>query len=691
MPRKLVDSLVRHEEPDARAYLAAIVDSSEDAILSKDLNGVITSCNAAAERIFGYTPDELIGQPVLILIPPERHQEETHILSRVRAGERVGHFETVRVRKDGRRIDVSLTVSAVRDATGRIIGASKVARDITEAKRAVAALRAQEAWFRVTLNSIADAVIASDPAGIVTYINAAASTLTGWSTAEAVGQPLEVVFPILDERTRRPTQNSANLGLTTGGPATSGSHALLVARDGHELPIADSAAPIRDADGRILGVVLAFRDVGPQRAEAAARQQAEAERERLLGAERSARAEAERASRIKDEFVAMVSHELRTPLNAILGWTQLMARSPGDVALLERGLDVVARNTRVQAQLVSDLLDISRIVEGKLTLEVRTLDVGAVVADAIDTVAREAAERGLVVRRRLTRTPIFVAGDPGRLQQIVWNLLSNAIKFTPSHGEIVVSLKSGGDHVEIAVADSGSGIRPEVLPHIFDRFHQADRSITRRFGGLGLGLAIVKHLVELHGGQVRVDSPGEGLGSTFTVTLPASSTPPLTPAGQPSTAAMEIAAPVTLAGVRVLVVEDEPDTLQFLKRLFESHGAEVVTAATAAEAQEVFSHERIGVLVSDIGLPGVDGYELMREIRRLSPDGQAVPAIALTAYARAEDRTRALRAGYQAHVTKPVDGAELMAMVASLLELTRRPDGGRAGKPSSTGAFGDTA
>lgn len=678
MPRKLVESLVRPEEPDARAYLAAIVDSSEDAILSKDLNGIITSCNAAAERIFGYTPDELIGQPVLILIPPERAQEEALILARIRAGERVEHFETVRVRKDGRRIDISLTVSAVRDGTGTIIGASKVARDITEAKRAMAALRAQEAWFRVTLDSIADAVIASDPHGVVTYINTAASRLTGWSMAEASGQPLEVVFPLLDERTRMPVKNSANLVLMSGGPATTGGHTLLVARDGRELPIADSAAAIRDPEGSILGVVLAFRDVGPQRAEAAARQQAEAERERLLGAERSARAEAERASRIKDEFVAMVSHELRTPLNAILGWTQLMARAPGDLALLERGLDVVARNTRVQAQLVSDLLDISRIVEGKLTLDIHSLDVGAVVADAIDTVAREAAERGLVVRRRLAKAPVFVAGDPARVQQIVWNLLSNAIKFTSAHGEIVVTLKSAAGHVEIAVADSGAGIRPEVLPHIFDRFHQADRSITRRFGGLGLGLAIVKHLVELHGGQVRVDSPGEGLGSTFTVTLPASSTAPAAAAGQASTSVAERPAPITLDGVRVLVVEDEPDTLQFLKRLFESHGAVVVTAVTAAEAQEAFARERVAVLISDIGLPGVDGYEMMREIRGLSPDGHGVPAIALTAYARAEDRTRALRAGYQAHVTKPVDGAELMAMVASLLELTRRAGGRRS-------------
>ena len=272
MPRQADERIAGGEEPDARAYLAAIVDSSEDAILSKDLDGIIPSCNAAAERIFGYRADELIGQSVLTLIPPERQQEEAVILARVRAGERVDHFETVRVRKDGRRIDVSLTVSAVRDEAGRIIGASKVARDITERKRAAAALAAQQAWFRITLDSIADAVIASNPRGVVTYLNAAAESLTGWTAEAAVGQPLEVVYRILDERSRQPALNPANVVLGTSEHAAPAGQTVLVACDGRELQIADSAAPIRDAGGDILGVVLVFRDVGPQRREAAARQ-----------------------------------------------------------------------------------------------------------------------------------------------------------------------------------------------------------------------------------------------------------------------------------------------------------------------------------------------------------------------------------------------------------------------------------
>jgi PAS domain S-box-containing protein len=654
---------------DPRSYLAAIVESSEDAILSKDLNGIIQSCNAAAERIFGYTADELIGKPVHILIPPERQDEESHILARIRAGERVDHFETVRVRKDGRRIDVSLTVSAVRDEAGHIVGASKVARDITERNRAVAALAAQRAWFSITLNSIADAVITSDPGGLVTYLNVAAENLTGWSITNATGRPLDDVFRIVDERTRQPIQSPATAVLHTGHRATLDADMMLMARDGNERAVAASADPIRDSQGTILGVVLVFRDVEHQRAEAAARQAAIAERERLLAAERTARAEAERASRIKDEFVAMVSHELRTPLNAILGWTQLMARTPEDLALLDRGLDVVARNTRLQAQLVSDLLDISRIVEGKLTLETHSLDLREVVSEAIDTVAQDASANGLTLTRELGDAPVYVAGDPARLQQIVWNLLSNAIKFTPSPGKITVALCRTDGHAEITVADTGAGIRPDVLPHIFDRFHQADRSITRRFGGLGLGLAIVKHLVELHGGRVRADSDGDGAGTTFTITLPSSVAPQRI--DQPARPRpVESPTAVPLEGVRVLVVEDEPDTRQFLKRMLESHGACVQTAATADEALRAFDEKQTDVLISDIGLPGVDGYDLIRQIRNGAPTGRRVAAIALTAYARAEDRTRALRAGYQAHATKPVDGAELVAMIASLLDLT---------------------
>jgi PAS domain S-box-containing protein len=537
-----IDITDRNREAAASAYLAAIVESSDDAILTKDLNGIIRSCNATAERLFGYPASELIGRPVRMLIPADRQQEEDLILSRIRAGEPIEHFETVRITKDRRLIDISLTVSPVRDASGTIIGVSKIARDITERRRA------------------------------------------------------EVE-----------------------------------------------------------------------------RQLAAADRDRLLEAERIARAEAERASRVKDEFVAMVSHELRTPLNAILGWAQLMMRGRDDPAVLHRGLDVISRNTRAQAQLIADLLDISRIVSGKLRLEMRSVDLRAMFDEAIETVLGDAEASGIAVSKTADEVIERVAGDPARLQQVVWNLLSNAIKFTPRGGQIAVSLTQANGHAEIAVKDTGVGIRADVLPHVFDRFHQADRSTTRRFGGLGLGLSIVKHLVELHGGSVHAESGGEGQGAMFAIRLPTARLPEFDSDGVPDAPAIKSSETVALASLRVLLVEDEPDTLEYLQRLLVEHGAVVFAARSASEALAILHRERPEMLISDIGLADVDGYDLMQQIRREHDhDSETIPAIALTAYARSEDRMRALRAGFQAHLAKPAEPAELLATIVSLARFSDR-------------------
>ena len=366
----------------------------------------------------------------------------------------------------------------------------------------------------------------------------------------------------------------------------------------------------------------------------------------------------------------MVSHELRTPLNAILGWTQLITKHHGDPAIVERGLDVIARNTRVQAQLISDLLDISRIVAGKLRLDIQNLDLFAVVRDAIETIQPDALAKGIEIRRTLNTDLEPIAGDPARVQQIVWNLLSNAVKFTPSGGRIEVTVRRAGDYAEIAVSDTGPGIRGDFLPHIFDRFHQADRSITRRFGGLGLGLSIVKHLAELHGGMVRADSAGEGKGATFTITLPSGRAGAVSVATAATVVGARATEEISLDRIRVLVVEDEPDTREFVQRLLEGHGATVMTAASAGEALSLVEQWGPDLLISDIGLPDVDGYDLMEQIRRSDADQRAkIPAIALTVYARSEDRTRAFLAGYQAHVAKPVEPVELVATVASFAEL----------------------
>jgi PAS domain S-box-containing protein len=801
-------------EAYAQSYLAAIVASSDDAIIAKNLDGIIQSCNAAAERLFGYTASELIGKSVRILIPSDRQAEEDEILSRIRRGERVDHFETVRRRKDGRPIDISLTVSPVRDASGTIIGVSKVARDVTERKRTAALLAAQQEWFRVTLASIGDGIIACDPEGRVTYMNPVAETLTGWSNDHSQGRAFADVFHIVNETTRQRVDNPVELVIRSGRILGLGNHTVLISRDGIERPIADSAAPIlddtgrvlgvvlvfrdfteqrraqeaiaeqrewfettlesigdaviatdargrivfmnpvaehltgwrmdaardrmctevfnivnektlhavenpvkrvlqegvvvglanhtlliatdgterpiedsgapiRDREGRIVGVVLVFRDVTERRRAEVEREAVASERERLLAAERTARAEAERANRLKDDFVAMVSHELRTPLNAILGWTELMLKRHDDAALAARGLEIVARNTRLQTQLISDLLDVSRIVSGRLRLDMQSVHLATMIEGAIETVEHTAVAKGVFIDRQLDSAIGPMAGDPGRLQQVVWNLLSNALKFTPKGGRVRVVLRRTGSQAEIVVEDNGVGIRPDFLPHVFDRFQQADASRARRFGGLGLGLSIVKNLVQFHGGAVRAESEGEGRGARFTITLPLAAPPALTEAGlTPAASADEITDGVSLAGIRVLLVEDEADAAEFVKQVLEDYGAVVVTAASAREALDIIGADQPDILISDIGLPEMDGYQLLEQVRRKDPaDGGGIPAIALTAFARSDDRTRALLAGYQSHLAKPIESTELVATVASFAELAMaqriRPSGDR--------------
>ena len=397
------------------------------------------------------------------------------------------------------------------------------------------------------------------------------------------------------------------------------------------------------------------------------REWAERERARLLVLEQQARREAEEANRMKDEFLATLSHELRTPLNAILGWTQVLRSGKLDEATAVRALETIERNAKAQAQLISDLLDVSRIITGKLRLDLKPVELPRIIDATLDSIrpAADAKDIQLDVALAPLRSP--VVGDSDRLQQVVWNLLSNAIKFTPRGGRVAVRLETSQQNAVIRVTDTGVGIRPDFLPYVFDRFRQAESSMTRSHGGLGLGLSIVRHLVELHGGTVEVDSPGEGQGATFSVQLPirAELTEVLSTAeGQAGW--QSLWNPTLLEGVRVLVVEDEMDTRDLLVTALQQCGALVTAVATSAEALEAFATVP-DVLVSDIGLPGEDGYELLRKVRSLGPErGGKVPAAALTAFARAEDRLRALDAGYQTHLAKPLDPSELVATVARL-------------------------
>jgi len=396
----------------------------------------------------------------------------------------------------------------------------------------------------------------------------------------------------------------------------------------------------------------------------------EAAREEILLREKAARADAEAANRVKDEFLSTLSHELRTPLTSIIGWTSLMraGRVKGDVQA--QALETIERNARIQSRLIDDLLDLSRIISGKLLLDTREVDLASVAAGAVEVVRPAAAAKGIALTYEC-EPGAAVSGDAARLQQVAWNLLSNAVKFTPQGGSVSARLTRDGARVKFTVTDTGRGIAPEFLPHVFDRFRQADSATTRQYGGLGLGLSIVRHLAELHGGTVEAASAGEGRGSTFSVAFPLAATAACecaTPArGVVSFDAAVPASPEGLAGVRVLVVDDESDTRSLISTVIAGTGAEVAACASAGEALEKLKTWRPHVLMSDIGMPGEDGYALIRKVRALPAErGGGIPAAALTAYARDEDRRRALAAGFQLHVAKPFDPRELVAAVLDL-------------------------
>jgi signal transduction histidine kinase/CheY-like chemotaxis protein len=390
---------------------------------------------------------------------------------------------------------------------------------------------------------------------------------------------------------------------------------------------------------------------------------------RLLASEQTARAAAEKATQVKDEFLATLSHELRTPLNAIMGWTHLMREQPDDADLVRRSVDIIDRNARLQAVLIADMLDMSRIISGKLRLDVQTVDLRAVIAGVIEAQTPAADARGVRIEA-VAKLPVQpVQADPERLQQVVWNLLSNAVKFTPRGGTVTITLRPLGASAEITVADTGEGIDAGFLPHIFERFRQADATASRRHAGLGIGLALVKELVELHSGTVRAESAGRNGGATFTITVPVARVPVVdgTPRSRIEAAVSDGAdgpAP-DFTGLAALVVDDDPDGLEFVERLLADCGAEVATARSCDQALELVRRRAFDIVISDVGMPERSGYDLMAELRRRDTK---IPAVALTAFAHAEDRAKALRAGFHAHVTKPVQRAELFSTIVALTQ-----------------------
>lgn len=434
--------------------------------------------------------------------------------------------------------------------------------------------------------------------------------------------------------------------------------------DGKLVTIYSYAAPVFDENGNVVSCIAAHIDVTERKKD-------ERERERRLDLEQSLRVQAEEANRLKDEFLATVSHELRTPLNSIIGWITMLRDGNLSGANRERALEAIERGAKSQSQLIEDLLDVSRIISGKLGLSVQPVNIVPVISAAVETVRPAAEAKGIDLHAITSAKIAMISGDADRLQQIIWNLLSNAIKFTPKGGAVEILLPEEIDsQVEIIVRDNGRGISRDFLPFVFDRFRQADGSITRHFTGLGLGLAIVRHLVELHGGSVAVESEGEGKGATFTVRLPVMSLPEADEREKTDDGGGLHADYPSLNDLRILIVDDEDNTRELLKLVFENCRATVETAASAAEALKKVQNLPPNLIVSDIGMPDEDGYTLMQKIRVWEKEtgrDEPIPAIALTAYARAEDRQKALDAGYQVHITKPIEPFELTKLVEKLI------------------------
>lgn len=604
----------------------------------------------------GTTPEQMAHEGWHKLLHPEMLQD---VLEAYEAAITEGEpFEKTCLLRgaDGRYREFLSRAEPVRDAAGRIVQWFGTCTDMSGARDA-------EARFRAVVETTPECVkiIARD--GTIRYMNGAGLAMLGASGLEEVQGRSLPDFLVPEHRAAWWRQHAR----VCEGEKLVWQFEFLDA-DGSRHWVETHAVPIVMADGQVAHLGMT-RDISTAK-------RVEREREQVLAAERAAREEAERVVRMKDEFLATLSHELRTPLSAMLGWAQLLRRrklSPEDTAA---GLEAIERNAKAQQKLIEDLLDMSRIVSGKVHLDVQPLRLPEVLHAALDVVRPMADAKRISIERDVELDVPALNGDPGRLQQVLWNLLTNAIKFTPAGGRVRVTLRQEGSELMVSVADNGSGIPSSFLPFIFDRFRQFDSSTTRKHGGLGLGLSIVKSLVEMHGGRIRAESPGEGQGATFTVHLPipaVASTPApqreSADAAQPADAVSESEAP-SLAGLKVLIVDDEPDARMLLRRILAEYDAEVLVASNADEGLECLKRARPQLVVSDIGMPGKDGYRFISEVRALPPDaGGRTPAIALTAFAREEDRRRALMAGFQLHIAKPVDPVALVLACARIAEV----------------------
>jgi hypothetical protein len=645
-----------------------------------DPNGVVLTWNAGAERFKGYRADEIIGEHFSRFYPPEalaRGMPEHEL----QVASKTGSFEDEgwRVRKDGSLFWANVVITAMRDAEGTLLGFAKVTRDLTQRRIHEEELRRSEERFRLLVEGVSDyAIFMLDANGRIVTWNVGAERIKGYTAREIIGQHFSIFYPD-DVRESGWPEHELQVASETGSFVDNG---WRVRKDGTTFWANVTITALRDDTGRLLGYAKLTRDLTEAK-RVEAMEVANQQRDEMLEAERSARMAAQRATRVKDEFLATLSHELRTPLSAILGWTQVLLRgeSVKGPDAQKRAIEVIERNARAQIQLIDDLLDLSRVMAGKIRLDLQQVSFVSIVEAAVDTVRPTADAKGIRLKAILGSSQDIVSADSARMQQVVWNLLTNAIKFTPKGGQVQALLQRVNSHLELSVSDTGIGIPASYLPHVFDRFSQRDSSTTRTFGGLGLGLAICKQLVELHGGSIRAASQGENQGATFFVQLPLSimqlqdqSSARIHPTTEVEPG--EILSLPRLEGVHVIVVDDEADARDLLRTVLEAQGARVTSFASAEDALAGLKTIRPTVLICDVGMPKMDGYQLIRKFRAEESWGERIPALALTAFARAEDRKRSLIAGYQAHLVKPFDVGELVLVVADLVgsrSSRRRP------------------
>ncbi len=677
-PRPAIVSLDDLRSDPASLYKLAVEQATDYVIFLLDANARVASWAPPVARVLGWTSAEFIGAPFSTLFAPEDVAAGRPDDAVARAAAE-GQFRYTRrhPRRDGSTIWGHGRIARIDDASG-LIGFVVSLQDVTAVKDREERHRAEEATLRhsaAELQTLLEVVpigvgIARDANATHVQINEAFAALLRMSahanaslSAPCGERPLH--FRVMrDGHELSPEELPLQVAARTGQAVTN-FEVDVVFDSGDRVRLLEYASPLLDEQGISRGSVGVFIDVTE-------RYDYAEQRERMLAAEREARQEAERVNVIKDQFLAGLSHEIRTPLNAILGWAHILRHHPAMPADAQAGLEVIERNARLQTHLIEDLLDLSRIASGKLHMTTEPVWLSAVVTAAVASIQPDVAAKGVQLVTALEPDLEAVAGDPVRLQQVVWNLLANAIKFTPRGGQISVGLRRVGERLELTVADSGIGISADFLPHVFDCFRQADGSTSRHFGGLGVGLSIVKELVESHHGTVLAASQGEHQGATFIVSLPviASERGKLPP--HVADAGGTHPEPPSLRDLSVLVVEDDEDSLALLVAMLRRAGAAVVPVASAAEALMALQRHTPDVIVSDIGLPDQDGYGLIREIRAMpAPVGQ-VPAMALTAYARPEDRQLAMLAGFALHLAKPVDSHELCTAVAMLAGRPRR-------------------